>query len=124
MRSSSITAASVEVLGMVARPGAYLLAGFRSSPLDMIGRAGGMIAGSAQRVVLFPATPGAAVTTASNNGPLQVACADNGGAASAYGAATGNSNCAHLVNAAAVAGGRRHGRRSARAGWRFGAGEG
>lgn len=45
---------SVSVMGMVAKPGAYPLAGPSDSILDVIGRAGGMREGAAQRVVLFP----------------------------------------------------------------------
>ena len=45
---------SVAVMGMVAKPGAYSLAGPSDSILDMIGRAGGMKEGAAQRVVFFP----------------------------------------------------------------------
>jgi polysaccharide biosynthesis/export protein len=45
---------SVTVMGMVAKPGAYSLEGPTNSLLNMIGRAGGMINGAAQRVILFP----------------------------------------------------------------------
>jgi protein involved in polysaccharide export with SLBB domain len=88
---------SVEVMGMVSRPGAYLLSGPKSSLLDMIGRAGGMITGSAQRVVLFPANPNGSTSIAAANGPLEVACADNGGAGAVYASGAANSNCTHLV---------------------------
>jgi protein involved in polysaccharide export with SLBB domain len=46
---------TVAIMGMVARPGAYLLAGPSDSLLDIIGRAGGMTIGAAQTVILFPA---------------------------------------------------------------------
>jgi polysaccharide export outer membrane protein len=45
---------NVAVMGMVAKPGAYSLAGPSDSILDILGRAGGMTAGAAQKVVLFP----------------------------------------------------------------------
>lgn len=45
---------SVEVMGMVAEPGAYALAGPADSILKVIGRAGGMQEHAAQRVILFP----------------------------------------------------------------------
>jgi protein involved in polysaccharide export with SLBB domain len=45
---------SVAVIGMVAKPGAYPLAGPSDSILDIIGRAGGMREGAAQKVVFFP----------------------------------------------------------------------
>jgi polysaccharide biosynthesis/export protein len=64
---------NVAVMGMVAKPGAYSLAGPSDSILDILGRAGGMTAGAAQRVVLFPVELN---QEASSKAPTRLACAD------------------------------------------------
>lgn len=67
---------SVAVMGLVAKPGAYSLTGPSESILDIIGRAGGMSAGAAQKVIFFPAE-----ANRNGHGPdvsssRKVACAD------------------------------------------------
>jgi len=63
-------------MGLVAKPGAYSLTGPSESILDIIGRAGGMSAGAAQKVIFFPAE-----ANRNGHGPdvsssRKVACAD------------------------------------------------
>ena len=65
---------SVAVMGMVAKPGAYPLAGPSDSILDIIGRAGGMREGAAQRVVFFPVETNSNAVSGSSY--RKVACAD------------------------------------------------
>ena len=67
---------SVAVMGMVARPGAYPLAGPSDSILDIIGRAGGMREGAAQRVVLFPVETNINALNRDVSSYRKVACAD------------------------------------------------
>lgn len=65
---------SVAVMGMVAKPGAYSLAGPSDSILDIIGRAGGVREGAAQKVVLFPVESNGDSAGGRASGAL--ACAD------------------------------------------------
>jgi protein involved in polysaccharide export with SLBB domain len=67
---------SVEVMGMVAKPGAYSLAGPSDSVLDIIGRAGGMREGAAQRVVFFPVETNINAMNRGSSSYQKVACAD------------------------------------------------
>jgi protein involved in polysaccharide export with SLBB domain len=67
---------SVAVMGMVAKPGAYPLAGPSDSILDIIGRAGGMREGAAQRVVLFPMETNINAVGADVSSYQKVTCAD------------------------------------------------
>ena len=67
---------SVAVMGMVARPDAYPLAGPSDSILDIIGRAGGMREGAAQKVVLFPVETNINTVNRDLSFDRKVACAD------------------------------------------------
>ena len=67
---------SVAVMGMVAKPGAYPLAGPSDSILDIIGRAGGMREGAAQRVVFFPVETNINAVNRDVSSYRKVACAD------------------------------------------------
>lgn len=67
---------SVAVMGMVAKPGAYPLAGPSDSILDIIGRAGGMREGAAQRVVFFPVETNINAVNRDASSYRKVACAD------------------------------------------------
>jgi polysaccharide export outer membrane protein len=67
---------SVSVMGMVAKPGAYPLAGPSDSILDIIGRAGGMREGAAQRVVFFPVETNINAVSRDVSSYRKVACAD------------------------------------------------
>ena len=67
---------SVAVMGMVAKPGAYPLAGPSDSILDIIGRAGGMREGAAQRVVFFPVETNPNAVNRDASSYRKVACAD------------------------------------------------
>jgi polysaccharide export outer membrane protein len=67
---------SVTVMGMVDKPGTYALASTGDSILDMIGRAGGIRTGGAQRVVLFPGEPTRNNLQNSANSDPRQGCAD------------------------------------------------
>ena len=67
---------SVAVMGMVAKPGAYPLAGPSDSILDVIGRAGGIREGAAQRVVLFPIETNINAVNRDVSSYRNVACAE------------------------------------------------
>jgi protein involved in polysaccharide export with SLBB domain len=67
---------SVAVMGMVAKPGTYSLAGPSESILDIIGRAGGMREGAAQRVVFFPVETNINAVSRDVSSYRKVACAD------------------------------------------------
>lgn len=81
---------NVQVMGMVAQPGPYVLNGPDDTLLSVLGRAGGLKGGggenAAERVVLFPALSGASPSNRARELAIKQACAngaDGGNGASA-----------------------------------------
>jgi polysaccharide biosynthesis/export protein len=89
---------TVAVMGMVAKPGDYSLSGPSDSILDIVGRAGGVREGAAEKVVLFPAESNA--DAGANRASGTLACAD--GPIGRPGSSDGAGDCRFAVASAAA----------------------